>query len=343
MKVLVLSTRVPFVHGGAEELSRNLVHQLRMAGHDAEEMKIPFSWTPRERLIHEMVISQSLHIANVDRVIALKFPVYLAPHPQKTIWLLHQFRQAYDLYDAGMSHLGDDEAGRAIRSAIKQADDEAFRTARRVFAISEAAKRVQYYNGVEAETLPAPLNDPELFQNTASEDYIFAGGRVGLAKRHPLLIEALQHAPGVRLVISGPPEVRETETELRALAKRCGVDHRVVFDLRFLPREEIAALVNRCRAAIYIPFDEDSAGYVTMEAFQAHKPVITSDDAGGLLDIVRDQETGLVVKPTPEALGAAMTDLFHNPCKSKRLGAAARSLLEARQYSWPKTLEKLLS
>ena len=33
----------------------------------------------------------------VDLVIATRFPSYLVQHPRKVVWLLHQYRQAYDL------------------------------------------------------------------------------------------------------------------------------------------------------------------------------------------------------------------------------------------------------
>ena len=70
MKVLVLSTMVPFVHGGAEELCDHLVGNLRLAGVDAEAFRIPFTWNPADRLIDEMVIARTLRLDNVDRVIA---------------------------------------------------------------------------------------------------------------------------------------------------------------------------------------------------------------------------------------------------------------------------------
>jgi glycosyltransferase involved in cell wall biosynthesis len=117
---------------------------------------------------------------------------------------------------------------------------------------------------------------------------------------------------------------------------------RVTFDLRFLPREELATLVNECTASAYIPFDEDSVGYVTMEAFQAAKPVITGTDSGGVLEIVQDGETGLVAAPRPETLGQAMARMIADRPRAARLGAAGRSLLAARNITWPKTLERLL-
>jgi glycosyltransferase involved in cell wall biosynthesis len=61
-------------------------------------------------------------------------------------------------------------------------------------------------------------------------------------------------------------------------------------------------------AVVFPPFDED-CGYVTLEAFLARKPVITTADAGGPLAFVENAVTGFVTEPTPEAIGAAMTRL----------------------------------
>jgi glycosyltransferase involved in cell wall biosynthesis len=342
LKILVLSNRVPFVWGGAEELSFHLVRRLKEAGHQAEEMRLPFSWNPAERLIEEMVIARSVRLTNVDRVIALKFPSYLVPHRNQVIWLLHQFRQAYDLFDSGQSHIERTPEGDAIRSAIRTADEAAFRSACAVYALPNAARRVKQYNGVDAAILSQPLNDPELFAGGEDNGFILAAGRIGDAKRQSLLIEALPYAPGVRLVLAGPPDGPSVFDSLQALAQRCGVADRVTFDLRFLPRQELAELVNGCTASAYVPFDEDSVAYVTMEAFQAGKPVITCTDSGGLLEIVIDGETGLVVEPRAETLGRAMADMIADRSRAARMGAAGRSLLVERDVTWPKTLEKLL-
>ena len=343
MKVLVLSTRQPFVWGGAEELAANLARRLRSAGHEAEELSIPFSWEPAERLIEEMTIARSIRVANADRVIALKFPAYLIPHDNQVIWLLHQFRQAYDLFDAGQSHIGDDAGGRALRAAIRTADEAPIRSARRLLAVATAAKRLERYHGITAEVLSAPLNDPELFAGGQDGGYILAGGRVGAAKRQELLVRALAHAPGVRLVVAGPPDSPGLAAELGALATRLGVAERLTLDLRLLPREELAKLVNNCTASAYIPFDEDSIGYVTMEAFAAAKPVLTTMDSGGVLDIVRDGETGLVAEPTPEALGAGLARFAAARPAARRMGMAARALLDELDLTWPATLARLLA
>lgn len=342
MKVLVLSTRRPFVWGGAEELASNLVRQLRAAGHEAEELSIPFAWEPPDRLVEEMVIARSIRVANADRVIALKFPAYMIPHDNKVIWLLHQFRQAYDLFDAGQSHIEPNAQGDALRATIRAGDEQAFASARRLFAVTAAAKRLARYHGIQAEVLSAPLNDPEMFQGGPDDGYVFAGGRMGAAKRQDMLLRALPHAPGVRLVMAGPPDTLTRAAEFASLAEQLGVADRVAFDLRLLSRAEVAALVNRCTASAYIPFDEDSVGYVTMEAFAAGKPVLTTTDAGGVLDIVRHGETGLVAEPNPEALGAALARLVADRAAARRMGAAGRDVLARLGLNWGTTLEKLL-
>jgi glycosyltransferase involved in cell wall biosynthesis len=305
-------------------------------------MRIPFSCSPAERLIEEMVIARSLRVWNVDRVIALKFPAYLIPHDNQVIWLLHPFRQAYDLFDPRQSNLERSGRGEAIYAAIRAADKEAFRSARAIYALPDAASCIKHYHGLRSSVLLAPLNDPELFSGGEDRGFILAAGRIRDAKRHSLLIESLKHAPGVRLVVAGPPDDAGVLDSLRALAQRSGVADRVTFDPRNLPRAELAALVNQCTASAYIPFDMESAGYPTLEAFQAGKPVITSTDSGGVLEIVRDGETGLVAAPQPELLGEAMARMIADRPFAAYLGAAGRSLLATRNITWPGTLERLL-
>ena len=342
MKVLVLNNMAPFVHGGAEELAIHLVRRLREAGVEAEAMRIPFAWEPAEQVIEEMLIARSLRIANVDRVIALKFPPYLVEHHNKVIWLLHQFRQAYDLWDAGQSNLGGGARGAALRAMIMAADKTAFANARAVFAASPVSQaRLARYNGLKVPSLPAPPNDPELFRNEGDEGYVLAAGRVGAAKRQALLVRALRHAPDTRLLIAGPPDSVEEGETLRRLVEEEGVGDRVRLDLRLLPRAELAGLVNRARAVAYLPFDEDSVGYVTMEAFLAGKPVVTATDAGGVLELVRDGETGLVSAPEPRALGAVLRGL--TAARSSSLGRAGHAAMAARGITWPATIGRLLA
>lgn len=344
MKVLVLTTRVPFIHGGAEEHRDHLVLNLRKSGVETESISIPFTWDPAERLLEEMWIARTLEVAGADRVIGMKFPAYLVRHPNKVLWVLHQYRQAYDLWDAEQSNIPRTTRGDEIRETIRSADALAFGEAQALFTTSPTARdRMRRYNGLEAAILPQPLNEPELFVGGPADGYVFTGGRVGRGKRQALLMRALAHAPGVRMVIAGPPDTPADAVELPRLAAELRVECRVRFDLRLLTRAEIASLVNHASAVAYVPFDEDSVGYVTMEAFHAAKPVVTTTDAGGLLEVVHDGVTGLVSGPEPEALGASLAAIMANPARAERLGKAARQVLLDRKITWPRTIERLLS
>jgi glycosyltransferase involved in cell wall biosynthesis len=344
VRVLIVSTVVPFVHGGAEIQRDALLARLRERGVAAEAMCLPFSWEPYERVIEEMVIARSLRVSRVDRVIALKFPAYLVPFDPKVVWLIHQYRQAYDMFEAGRSNIPATPRGAAVRAMVAQADAGALAQARAVYASSSVTRdRLRRFNGLDAEVLRVPLDDPERFTGGPSEGYIVATGRVGSMKRQFLLLQALRHAPGLQAVIAGPPDRPEDEVQLRRLVESEGLASRVRLDLRFLPRHEIVDLVNRSLAVACLPFEEDTPSFVAQEAFQAGKPVVTLSDSGGVLDIVRDGETGWVAAPTAEALGAALRAIAARPNEAAARGAAGRQLFQSLGIGWPQTIERLLS
>ena len=58
-----------------------------------------------------------------------------------------------------------------------------------------------------------------------------------------------------------------------------------------MPDERLIELYANALAVVYAPIDEDY-GYVTLQAFLAGKPVITSSDSGGVLEWVEDGVTG---------------------------------------------------
>lgn len=343
-KILVLNTAVPFVRGGAEELADQLVERLgAVRGVESELIKLPFQWVPFERVIEEILIARALRLENVDRVIALKFPAYLVPFEDKTLWLLHQFRQAYDLGDAGQG-LGDSERDQVLRAAVRAADEAAFSAARKLYCNSPVTQaRLARYNGFETEVLYPPMNDEALFTGARSAGYIFAGGRVSRAKRQHLLIEALARVRGaVRLVIAGPPDSDEYADTLRALVEKHELGSRVELRFGFHPRERIAAWVNEALACALLPYDEDSLSYVAMEAFTAGKAVLTASDCGGVLGLVTE-ETGIIAEPDAASLAEGLAQLAADPAATEALGRAARAAWLAREITWKRTLDKLLA
>jgi glycosyltransferase involved in cell wall biosynthesis len=281
----------------------------------------------------------------VDRVIALKFPAYLVPHPSKKLWLLHQFRQAYDLYESGISHLCGSAYGQQVRSAVQEADRQAFLSCVKIFTGSPVTqRRLKHFNGFDSEVLHPPLTDPERFVGGEYGNYFFAGGRIGPGKRQVLLIEAMRYVRSdSRLIIAGPPDEEDIADTLQSLVDEWQLAGRVELRFGFRPREEIATLVNGALACAYLPIDEDCFGYVTMEAFAAGKPVLTTKDAGAVLGIVLHGETGLILDPDPRAIAAGLDELAQARSRTARLGAAAREILHSKQLTWTSTIDRLLA
>ena len=98
MRILIATVRIPFMSGGAEVQTEGLLHALADAGHQAEIVAVPFKWYPSACILDHMLACRLLDLTEfsgvtVDRVIALKFPAYYIPHPNKVLWIIHQHRQ----------------------------------------------------------------------------------------------------------------------------------------------------------------------------------------------------------------------------------------------------------
>ena len=162
-------------------------------------------------------------------------------------------------------------------------------------------------------------------------------------KRQHLLLEAMKHAgAGVKLIIAGPPDSEADGDKLKELTERLGLAGCVQLDLGFHPRQKYANYVNAASAVAYLPVDEDSLGYVTMEAARAGKPVITAADSGGVLGLVKHGETGWVCEHDPKALGQVLSEAAGGESRARELGANARALWKSMDVTWPKTIEALL-
>ena len=243
------------------------------------------------------------------------------------VWLVHQFRQAYELDRTALGQFGESPEERAIRRKVQELDRVALGEARKVFATSSnVAERLRRSTGIEAEVMPHP---PQELPYRCDEygDFVLSVGRLDRAKRIDLLIEAARQS-GTPVVVAGDGPDRE---RLESLADGT---------IRFMGRvsdEELTDLYARCLAVFYAPVDEDF-GMVPYEAFLASKPVVTTTDAGGPLEVVTDGVTGLVVEPRAEAVAAAFTRL--NGKDATAWGEAGREL--ARRVTWDTTIDRLL-
>ena len=324
--------QVPYERGGTEIFADGLVGALREAGHETELVTVPFKWYPGERVLTQAFLWRLLDLeeANgrpIDAVIATKFPSYVVRHPNKVVWLLHQFRQAWDLDRTELGQFSESAEDRALRRKVLELDRVSLGEARKIFTTSSiVAGRLHDSVGLDAEVL-APPPAPLAFRCEEYGDFVLSVNRLDRAKRIDLLIEAAARVPDLRVVIAGDGPDRERLEQL--------ANGRVEFVGR-VSDEELADLYARCRAVYYAPVNEDY-GLVPYEAFLSDKPVITTTDAGGPLDIVHDGKTGRVVGPTVEELARALT--FSND-EARTLGRAGHEI--AKSVTWSHCVQRLL-
>ncbi len=156
--------------------------------------------------------------------------------------------------------------------------------ARKLFATSRnVAGRIERSTGLQAEVLPHPPQELP-YRCDGYEDFVLSVNRLDRAKRIDLLVEAAAARPEAKVVIAGDGPDRE---RLEGIARRHGLDGRIRFAGR-VSDEELTDLYARCRAVFYAPVDEDY-GMVPYEAFLSEKPVVTTTDAGGPLEVVSDR------------------------------------------------------
>lgn len=343
MKIAVVNNGVPFVRGGAEHLADALTSRLREYGHDAHLLRIPFQWTPPHEILRHILACRMMRLEEYDLVIPLKFPVYYLRHENKVLWLLHQFRQAYDLWEVSFRGAYPSHEDLQMRELVTQADNAYLPEAKRIYANSHVtADRLKLFNGLDAEVLYPPVFEPKSFYSANYGDYVFCPSRINSTKRQELLVDAMAHCrTPVRLVLAGVPEGLDQEQRLRAQIARLGVEHRVEMLPRFIPEAQKLELLANALAVAYVPYDEDSYGYVALEAYLAKRPVVTCTDSGGILILVKDRETGRVVDPIPQEIGDAFDRLYNDRGEARAQGQAGWELVESLEISWEKVIWRL--
>ncbi len=341
-RVLVLAVQTPFAHGGAEKHVRRLTDELARRGVEADLVALPLLERERFDLVRSALAWRMLDLTEiggrrVDAVIATRFPSYAVRHPNKVVWLIHQYRQAYDQYGSVYSDLTAAPEDRRTREAIGEIDRVGLSEARRVFANSRTvAERLRRFNGISSEALYHPPPLAGRYRSGSFGDYVLSVGRLDAWKRADLLVRALAFAPSTKLILvgRGPEEAR-----LRRLAEESGVAARLRL-IPFASDDELLDLYAGARLVAVAPSGED-LGYVPLEAFLSGKPVLTTEDAGGPLEFVRDGETGFVVAPEPRALGAALEIAWNRPDALVRMGENGRRLVE--KLSWDEPVAALLA
>ena len=347
MRVAVATVQVPFLRGGAEQHAAGLVQALLAAGHEAEIVTVPFKWYPPETIAQQVLACRMLDLSEsmgtrIDRLIGLKFPAYLIRHPDKVLWVLHQHRSAYDLWDSPWGDLAGQPGGEAAMDVIRSADTRLIPEARRIFANSRnVAARLQRFCGIASEPLyhPPPLADR--IRSGEPGDYLLMPSRVNGPKRQDLVVRAMRMTrQPVRVVFIGAPDNAAYLASVQAQAATLPAGRATW--LGAVTDEHKITLMAEALGVLVPPFDEDY-GYVALEAMLAARPVITCADSGGPLEFIEHGRSGLVCEPDPAALAAAMDTIWAGRAAARAMGNEARLRYAELGLSWEHVVECLLA
>lgn len=136
--------------------------------------------------------------------------------------------------------------------------------------------------------------------------------------------------PDARFLVVGeaPPHDLPYLDELKATAARLGVADRVIFTGL---RSDVPALL-RCVSVAVMPSLNEALSNSLLESMAAGAPTVATR-VGGTPEAVVDGETGLLIPPGDvPAMAKSIVTLLESPTLARRLGAAARRLIE-QQFS----------
>ena len=202
---------------------------------------------------------------------------------------------------------------------------------------ADPARVVVIHNGI----------DPDLFRRTERRDalerlgvrapYVLFVGRITDQKGIFHLLEASRRLPaGVQVVLcASAPDTPEIEERLRGAV--AGMPH-VRWVNEMVPVDVVTQLYSHAAVfacpSVYEPF-----GLINLEAMACETAVVASA-VGGIVEVVEDGKTGILVPPSqPDALAAAITQVLANPERAREMGRAGRRRVEA-QFSWTSIAER---
>ena len=346
MRIAIAMVQVPFIRGGAEIHAEMLADELKKRGHQVDIVTIPFKWYPWESLVNCMTMGRMVDLTEVngekiDKVIAMKFPAYYVKHDNKVLWLLHQHRQAYDLWGTPYGDLDKLSNGEEIKELITECDNKYLREAKHIFTNAQTTSdRLKKYNNIDSTALyHPPLNSEKLYCEEYGE-YVFYASRIDAIKRQRLLVEAAKYIKTDAKVIVAGNGSKEEVGYLKKIISENNLEEKVKL-VGFISEEEKIKYSAKGFCGYFGAYNEDY-GYITLEGFFSQKPVIVHKDAGGPLEFVEDNYNGYVINDDPKEIAAKIDYLYNNKDEAKRLGENGRKTLQEKHMDWDYVIEQLL-
>jgi glycosyltransferase involved in cell wall biosynthesis len=191
-----------------------------------------------------------------------------------------------------------------------------------IAASSELARSARVLGAREVRVIPSGVDLPAQVGAEADPPEVLYAGRLSAEKG---VLELAEATDGLNLVVAGDGPLRG----------------RVAGAQGFVPHAELERLYARA-AVVACPSRREGFGVACLEAMAHGRPVVATS-VGGLLDLVVDGETGIVVPPRdPTALRSALERLLGDPELRRRLGLAGRERARTL-FSWDHVTDATLA
>jgi len=197
-----------------------------------------------------------------------------------------------------------------------------FRRASGVICVSETVAAALRTAGIEVVVIPNGVRIPDEVGAPAEPPEVLYVGRLSPEKNVDTLVDAVGD---LGLVVAGDGPLR----------------HLVPDALGAVPHAEVERLLERATVVV-APCEREGFGLAAAEAMAFGRPVVAAA-GGALLELVADEETGLLVPPRDaQALRAAVQRLLADAGLRERLGAEARTRARER-FGWDAVIDRTLA
>lgn len=196
-------------------------------------------------------------------------------------------------------------------------------------------KVIPVYNGIDLELIDEIMHgsgNSYLLPDDLKDSSVIVVGyfaRLYPNKGHRYLIKAIsdlsRSIPNIRLLIAGDGKLKG---ELKSLSKRLGIEKKVLF-IGKIGHKSVYELLKRVDIYAF-PSSAELFPFAILEAMAAGKPIVASS-VGGVLEVIKHEETGLLVPPRDhDRLAEAIKELINNPVEAEQMGEKCRKLIERK-------------